>query len=149
MPSGYAGKVLRVNLTTGVISVERPGDLFYRRYMGGWGSVAHYLLKELEPGIDPLGPKNKLVFAQGILTGVELSGSGRSAVGAKSPITGGFGEADAGGYFGAELARAGWDTLIVEGVAEKPVYISIVDDKVEVKDASRLWGKDAVETEEA
>ncbi len=106
MPSGYAGKVLRVNLTTGSVSVERPGDLFYRRYMGGWGFVAHYLLKELEPGIDPLGPKNKLVFAQGILTGAELSGSGRSAVGAKSPITGGFGEADAGGYFGAELARA-------------------------------------------
>ena len=148
MPKGYSGKILRINLTTGAVSTEEPGDLFYRRYLGGWGFVGYYLLKELKPGIDPLGLDNKLIFAPGIFTGTELSGSGRSAVGAKSPITGGFGEADVGGYFGAELACSGWDTLIVEGKADKPVYISIVDDKVEVKDASHLWGKDAIETQE-
>ena len=149
MPKGYSGKILRVNLTDRKVSVEKPDDLFYRRYMGGWGFIAYYLLKELKPGIDPLGPDNKLIFAPGVFTGTEISGSGRSAVGAKSPITGGFGEADAGGYFGAELARAGWDTLIVEGKATSPVYISIKDDKVEIEDASHLWGQDAIETQEA
>jgi len=147
MAKGYSGEILRVDLSGGKVSVERPDDLFYRRYLGGWGFVAYYLLKELKPGIDPLGPENKLIFAPGVFTGVQLSGSGRSAVGAKSPITGGFGEADVGGYFGAELARAGWDAIIVEGKAERPVYISIVDDKVEIRDASRVWGKDTVETQ--
>ena len=145
MPKGYSRKMLRVNLTTGRVSVEEHDDLFYRRYLGGWGFVAYYLLKELKPGIDALGPENKLIFAPGIFTGAPLSGSGRSAVGAKSPVTGGFGEADVGGYFGADLVRAGWDALIVEGKAEKPVYISIVDDRVEIKDACRLWGKDTIE----
>ena len=147
MPKGYSGKIVRVNLTTGKVSTEEPDDLFYRRYLGGWGFIAHYLLKELKPGIDPLGPDNKLIFATGVFTGAQLTGSGRSAVGAKSPITGGFGEADVGGFFGAELAQAGWDALIVEGKADRPVYISIVDDKVEIKDASKVWGKDTVETE--
>ncbi len=148
MPKGYSGKILRVNLTTGKISTDEPDDLFYRRYLGGWGFVGYYLLKELKPGIDPLGPDNKLIFAPGIFTGARLTGSGRSAVGAKSPLTGGFGEGDVGGYFGAELAQAGWDTLIVEGQADKPVYISIVDDKVEIKDASHVWGKDTIETQD-
>ncbi len=148
MPKGYSGKILRVDLTTGNISVEEPDDLFYRRYLGGWGFVAYFLLKELEPGIDPLGPENKLIFAPGVFTGAEISGSGRSAIGAKSPVTGGFGEADVGGYFGAELARAGWDALIVEGKAEKPAYISIVDGRVEIRDASNVWGKDTIETQD-
>ena len=147
MSNGYAGKVLRVDLTSGRISTEEPGDLFYRRYLGGWGFVAYYLLKELKPGTDPLGPANKLVFAPGIFTGAPLSGSGRSVVGAKSPVTGGFGEADVGGYFGAELARAGWDALIIEGRSEKPMYISIVDDNVEIRDASRVWEEDTIQTQ--
>ncbi len=148
MPNGYSGKILRVNLTNGTIKVEKPDDLFYRRYLGGWGFVGYYLMKELEPGIDPLGPKNKLIFAPGVFTGVSLSGSGRSAVGAKSPLTGGFGEGDVGGFFGAELAHAGWDAVIFEGKSRKPVYLSIVDEKVELKDASSVWGKDTLETQE-
>ena len=140
MPKGYSGKILRVNLSTNKVSVERPDDLFYRRYLGGWGFIAYYLLKEV--------PDNKLIVAPGIYTGVQLTGAGRSAVGAKSPLTGGFGEGDVGGYFGAELARSGWDTVIVEGKAEKPVYISIRDDKVEIKDASHVWGKDILETQD-
>ncbi|MBN1685261.1 MAG: aldehyde ferredoxin oxidoreductase family protein [Spirochaetales bacterium] len=148
MPNGYSGKILRVNLSTSKITVENPEELFYRRYLGGWGFVGYFLLKELKQGIDPLGPENKLIFAPGIFTGVQLSGSGRSAVGAKSPLTGGFGEGDVGGYFGAELARAGWDTVIFEGKAKKPVYLSIKDDKYELKDASHVWGKDTWETQE-
>ena len=148
MPKGYSGKILRVNLSDSTITVEHPDELFYRRYLGGWGFVAYFLLKELEPGIDPLGPKNKLIFAPGIFTGVRLSGSGRSAAGAKSPLTGGFGEGDVGGYFGAELANAGWDAVIFEGRAEKPVYLSIRDDDCALKDASGLWGRDTAETQE-
>ncbi|MBN1685260.1 MAG: aldehyde ferredoxin oxidoreductase family protein [Spirochaetales bacterium] len=148
MANGYSGNILRVNLSNSKITVEHPDDLFYRRYLGGWGFVGYYLLTELKQGIDPLGPENKLVFAPGIFSGVQLSGSGRSAVGAKSPLTGGFGEADAGGYFGAELARAGWDAIIVEGKAKTPVYLSIRDDKYELKDASHVWGKNILDTQE-
>ncbi|MBN1685262.1 MAG: aldehyde ferredoxin oxidoreductase family protein [Spirochaetales bacterium] len=148
MPKGYSGNVLRVNLNNARFTVEHPDELFYRRYLGGWGFVAYYLLTEIEPGIDPLGPDNKLVFAPGIFTGVRLSGSGRSAVGAKSPLTGGFGEGDVGGYFGVELAHAGWDAVIFEGKSEKPVYLAIQDDKYELKDASHVWGKDTWETQE-
>jgi len=148
MAKGYQGKILRVNLSTRKIGCETPAPEFYRRYMGGWGFVAYYLLKELTPGIDPLGPQNKLIFAPGVYTGTQLSGSGRSAVGAKSPLTGGFGEGDVGGFFGVELVRAGYDALIVEGKAEKPVYLWIKDDQVEIRDAGKLWGKNVVDTEE-
>jgi len=148
VPKGYSGKILRVNLTSGETSVDRPDDLFYRRYGGGWGFIGYYLLKELKPGIDPLGPDNKLIFAPGGFCGVPLSGNARIAFGAKSPLTGGFGAGEAGGYFAAELTRAGWDAIIFEGCAAKPTYVSIVDDKVEIKDASRVWGKDTIETQD-
>ncbi|MFH1572157.1 MAG: aldehyde ferredoxin oxidoreductase N-terminal domain-containing protein, partial [Gemmatimonadota bacterium] len=149
MATGYQGKVLRVDLTTGRIRTEEPDYNFYRQYLGGWGFIAYWLMKELEPGIDPLGPKNKLIFASGIYTGTQLSGSGRSAVGAKSPLTGGFGEADVGGFFAVEMVNAGWDAIIVEGQSPKPVYLWIKDGQVEIRDASHLWGKDVVVTEAA
>jgi aldehyde:ferredoxin oxidoreductase len=148
MANGYSGKILRIDLTSGKISIDKQDEAFYRTYMGGWGLVAYYLLKEVKKGTDALGPDNKLIFAPGVLTGVPLAGAGRSAMGAKSPITGGFGEGDVGGYFGAELAQAGWDGIIVEGKAEGPVYISIVDEKVEIKDGSGVWGKDAMDTQD-
>ena len=85
---GYNGRLMRVNLSQKSISVERPDEAFYRTYYGGWGFVAYYLLKELEPGIDPLGPENKLIVALGPVTGMPLGGSGRNAIGAKSPLTG-------------------------------------------------------------
>lgn len=148
MPNGYSGKILRINLSSGKVTTENQDENFYRTYLGGWGMVAYYLLKEVKKGVDPLGPDNKLIFAPGIITGVPLSGAGRSAVGAKSPITGGFGEGDVGGYFGAELARAGFDGIIVEGKAAGPTYISIMEGKVEIKDASSVWGKDAMVTQD-
>ena len=125
MAKGYQGKILRVNLSTGKVGCETPEPEFYRRYLGGWGFVAYYLLKELEPGIDPLGPENKLIFAGGVYTGTQLSGSGRSAVGAKSPLTGGFGEGDVGGFFAVELVRAGYDALIVEGKAVRALGLGM------------------------
>jgi len=147
MPTGYQGKILRVDLSTGKIGCEEPDDHFYRQYLGGWGFIAYYLLKELEPGIDPFGPENKLIFATGVYTGTQLSGSGRSAVGGKSPLTGAFGEADVGGFFAVELVRAGYDALIVEGQAKKPVYLWIKNDDVEIRDATKIWGKNVVDTE--
>ncbi len=140
MPYGYTGKILRVNLSTGEIGVEEQDERFYRTYMGGWGIIAHYLLKELPPGIDPLGPDNLLIFATGVVTGATVGGSGRSAVGGKSPLTGGFGEADVGGYWGAELVMAGYDAIIITGKAERPVYLWVKDGTAEIRPAEHLWG---------
>lgn len=147
MVFGLKGKVLRVNLSNGGMSMETPGEDFYRRYFGGRAMVAYYLLKELEPRIDPLGPENKLIFVSGVVTGAPVPGSGRNTVGAKSPLTGLYGDADVGGFWGAELKRAGYDAIIVEGKAERPVYLFIHDGKAEIRDASHLWGKVTAESQ--
>ena len=123
------------------MSFEQPAENFYRTYLGGTGLIAQYLLKELPPGIEALSPANKLILANGVITGISIAGSGRNGVGAKSPLTGGYGDTQAGGFFGAELKRAGYDAVILEGRAEKPVYIWIKDDVITIKDASNLWGK--------
>ena len=146
-PGGYTGKILRVNLSDKSISIEKPDDKFYRQYFGGTALIGYYLLKELKPGIDPLGPDNKLIFSAGVITGVPCAGSGRSGVGAKSPLTNGWGDSQAGGFWGAELKRAGWDAIIIEGKAANPVYLWINGDKVEIRDASHLWGKATLEVE--
>ncbi len=148
MSYGYMGTILRVNLSTGKISAEQPEEEFYRRYFGGRGFIAYFLLKELEPRIDPLSPDNKLIFACGPITGSPISGSGRNSVGAKSPLTGTYGEAEAGGFWGAELKHAGFDAVIVEGKASQPVYLWIHDEQAEVRDASHLWGLEIKKTQE-
>jgi aldehyde:ferredoxin oxidoreductase len=147
MNCSYHNKVLRVNLTDGTIAVEEPGAVYFRRYIGGWNIIADVLLRKVPAGADPLGPENVLVFAPGVLTGLAISGASRNAVGAKSPITGGFGAAEVGGNWPAQLKRAGFDALIVEGAAEKPVYLWIADGKCEIRDASHLWGKGTKETQ--
>jgi len=147
MNNGCNGKILRVNLSSSDISVEEPEEDFYRTYFGGWGFVAYYLLNEVPPEVEPLAPENKLIFALGPVTGVPIAGSARNAVGAKSPLTGLFGEGDVGGWWNAELKRAGYDAIIVEGKAEKPVYLWIHDGEAEIKDASHLWGKPTAESQ--
>ena len=142
MAFGYNGKILRVDLSREKISIDSPDDVFYRRYIGGEGFVAYFLLKELKLGVDPLGPENKLIFAAGPVTGASIPGNGRNSVGAKSPLTEGFGEAEVGGYWGAELKHAGFDAIIFEGKAESPVYFWVHDGEAEIRDASHLWGKD-------
>jgi aldehyde:ferredoxin oxidoreductase len=149
MVKGYAGKILRVNLTTGEMWTEEPPDSFYRRYLGGQGFVAYYLLKEVPKGADPLGPENVLIFATGTVTGIPVAGAGRSCVGGKSPLTGGYGETDVGGFFGAELKRAGYDAVVIQGKAPKPVYLWIHDGQAEIRSAEQLWGKTTLETQEA
>ena len=149
MEYGCNGRILRVNLSNKEISVEEPDDNFYRRYMGGRGFIGYYLLKELKPKVDPLGPDNKLIFATGVITGGRIGGSGRNSVGAKSPLTNGYGEAEAGGYWGPELKRTGYDAIIFEGKSEKPVYLWIGNEDPELRDAGHLWGKTTHETQEA
>lgn len=146
MARSFHNKILRVNLTTGTLTVEEPGAVFFRRAMGGWNIIAEVLLKEVPKGADPLGPENRLVFAPGILTGLAVSGVDRNAVGAKSPLTGGFGAAEVGGYWGTELKQAGFDGIIIEGVSPKPVYLWIKDGVAELRDASAYWGKPTKET---
>jgi aldehyde:ferredoxin oxidoreductase len=149
MSFGFHRKILRVNLSKEAINVEEPDDVFYRRYFGGRGLIGYYLLRELKKGIDPLSAENKLIFACGPVTGAPISGAGRHGVGAKSPLTGGYGEAEAGGFWGAELKKAGYDALIVEGAAKEPSYIWIEDDQVEIRSALGFWGKQVLETQKA
>ncbi|MEE8353994.1 MAG: aldehyde ferredoxin oxidoreductase family protein [Dehalococcoidales bacterium] len=149
MEYGYYGKILRVDLSRGTTSVDEPEDSFYRRYLGGSGFISYYLLREVPAGADPLGPDNKVIFAAGPVTGVAIAGSGRNSVGAKSPLTGGHGNAEVGGFWGAELRHAGWDAIIIEGKAASPVYLWIEDDKVEIRDAKHLWGRPTLEVQKA
>jgi aldehyde:ferredoxin oxidoreductase len=149
MPYGFFGRVLRVNLSAGTPEVLPLDEAWFRAYLGGWGLVAYVLLTEVPADCDPLGPENKLIIAAGLMTGAPLGGAGRNIVGAKSPLTGGFGASEVGGFFGAELRRAGWDGIIVEGQAERPVYLWIRDDQVELRDAAHLWGRPTAEVEEA
>jgi len=137
---GYSGRVLRVNLSERKITIEEPPTDFYLRYLGGRGFIAPTLLQEVPAKADPLGPDNKLIFALGPLTGIPFPGTGRNSVGAKSPLTFAFGEAEAGGFWGAELKKAGWDALIVSGISPTPVFLWIQDDQVELRDAAHLWG---------
>jgi aldehyde:ferredoxin oxidoreductase len=145
---GYWNKILHVDLTQSRTGIEEPGDAFFRRYAGGRGIIAHYLLKHVPRGADPLGPDNILVIAPGVVTGAAVPGAGRHSVGAKSPLTGGFGESESGGFWGAELKRAGWDAIVFHGVAPSPVYLWINDGAVEIRDATHLWGRETGEVEE-
>ena len=148
MGSGFSGQILRVDLSTRKVQFERPGEEFYRKYLGGKGLAAYFLFNELPPGIDPLGPENKLIFAVSVITGAPVPGFSRFTVAAKSPLTGGYGEAEAGGFWAADLKKAGFDAVIIEGRAETPAYLWIHDGSAEVRDAGHLWGKSTSEVEE-
>jgi aldehyde:ferredoxin oxidoreductase len=141
MPYGYTGKILHVNLTTGEITVETPPESFYRTYMGGSAFGLYYILKEVPPGIDPLSPENVLTLMLSVTTGAPISGQSRINANAKSPMTNGIGDSQAGGFFPAELKFSGFDGIVLRGKAPKPVYLSIVDGIAKLNDASHLWGK--------
>ncbi len=145
---GYTGTILRVNLSQMYITKENLPESFYRHYLGGRGIIMHTLLSEVPAHADPLGPENRLIFAPGLLSGSKLIGASKCSVGAKSPLTGTCGEAEAGGFWGNELKKAGYDAVIFEGVAERPVYLKIHDNDVELKDATSFWGQKVRETME-
>ena len=149
MPRGYWGRILRVDLSSGKISVDEKDDKFYRTYLGGRGVVAQYVLKEVPPDCDPLGPDNVLVFAASVLTGTGIPGAARNSAGAKSPLTGGYGEGEGGGDWGVKLRWAGYDGLVITGQSKEPVYLWINNHTVELRDAAHLWGMEAYETQQA
>jgi len=149
MPNSYWGKVLWVNLSTSHTETQTLSDEIYRSYLGGYGLAARVLYEHIPPGADPLGPDNVLAFMPGLLTGTGAPFSGRFMVAAKSPLTGGWGDANCGGNFGPALRRAGYDGVFVHGVARSPVYLYIANDRAELRDASDLWGMNTVATEEA
>ena len=149
MVKGLANKILRVDLSDSRVWTEEQNDLFYRRYLGGAGILAYYLLKELKPRVDPLSSDNILVFAPGPVTGTVMPGGSRLCVGAKSPLSGGIAKCEAGGFFGYELKRAGFDALVVQGKADHPVYLWVNNGEVEIRDASHLWGRTVLQTQDA
>ena len=145
---GYNGQILHVNLSNNSWEIEKPDENWYRTYVGGSPMSAYYLLKELQPGIDPLSADNILVFACSVVTGAPLSGYNRFTVAAKSPLTHAFGESEAGGYWGPELKFAGFDAIVIKGKAPKPVYLWIHNGEVEIRNADSVWGKDNWDTQQ-
>ena len=141
MIGGTYGKMLHVDLTSGDVRVEEPSDDVYRLLVGGSAMVAYYLVRDLPAGIDPLGPENLFIVAPGIMQGTNLPGSGRHGIGGKSPLTGAVGYANAGGFWGHEFKRAGFDGIVFHGRAESPVYLWIEDGEAEIRSAKHLWGK--------
>ncbi|RQD72590.1 MAG: aldehyde ferredoxin oxidoreductase [Tindallia sp. MSAO_Bac2] len=138
---GYTGKILRINLSTGDVKTEALDKELAKLYVGGRGLAEKMFSNEVDAKIDAFSPENKLFIATGPLSGTPTPTGGRYMAITKSPLTGTIASSNSGGRWGAELKFAGYDMVIMEGKAEKPVYINIVDDKVEIKDAAHLWGK--------
>ncbi len=145
---GYNNKVLRVNLTEKSFKTEALNLDLAKKFLGGRGLGEKYLMDEIDPTIDALSTENKLIFVTGPLSGTPTPTGGRYMVVTKSPLTGTVASSNSGGRWGAELKMAGYDMIIIEGKADKPVYIYIQDDEVTIKDAGHLWGKYTSETTE-
>ena len=141
MTYAYNGKIARIDLEERSAKIEEPNVSIYKKYLGGRGLGVYYLFRDLPPGIDPLGPKNELILTTSVITGIPIAGMSRFSIVTKSPLTGSFAEAEAGGFFGSELKAAGYDALVVQGASKTPVYILVQDGEIEFKDASALWGK--------
>lgn len=148
MPNGYNGKILHVDLTKNALTIEEPEEAFYRKYMGGSAMGMHYILREMPKGADPVGPYNILTLMTGVTTGAAISGQSRINANAKSPISGGIGDSQGGGFFPAELKFAGFDGLVIKGKSSKPVYLWIKDGEFELRDAAHLMGKKTGEVDE-
>jgi aldehyde:ferredoxin oxidoreductase len=146
MLHGYGGHILRVDLTSGQIRREKTDPDYMLNVIGGRGLNSTRLYEELERDCDPLTPENMLLIGVGPLTGTLLSASAFMTISGKSPLTGILGDSAAGGFFGAELKLAGYDQVVMTGRSEKPCYLFIADDHVEIRDASHLWGKDIWQT---
>ncbi len=148
MGFGAMGKVLWVDLSTKEIREEPLDELTARQYLGGYGLGARILFDRQKPGVDPLGPEATLGFVTGLLTGTDGVGGSRYVVVGKSPLTGGWGDANSGGDFGPYLKFSGYDAVFVTGVSETPVYLHINNGKAELRDAAPVWGKDTFETQD-
>jgi len=147
MSYGYTGNILYIDLSSRKYWIEHPPEIFYRTYWGGRALALYYMLNQMKPYTDPLSPDNLLIFALGVLTGTPAPAMPRYTVCAKSPLTGAQGEAEAGGWWGPELKKAGFDAIIIKGSSPTLIYLYIKDGKIEIKEATHLWGKDTGETQ--
>jgi len=148
MKLGYMGKILMVDLSTRDIHEEIIPDHVYEHVLSGTGLAAHILYHRIPAGADPLGPDNMLGFVSGLLTGTGSLFSGRWMVAGKSPLTGGWGDANCGGSFSPAIKRCGYDGIFFRGISDTPVYLHVKNGKAELREASHLWGRDAIESEE-
>jgi aldehyde:ferredoxin oxidoreductase len=146
MLHGYGGHILRVDLTSGQIQRQKTDPDYMLNVIGGRGLNSTRLYDELKRDIDPLSPENLLLIGVGPLTGTLMAASAFMTISGKSPMTGILGDSAAGGHFGAEIKQAGYDQLVMSGRCEKPGYLFIADDHVEIRDASHLWGQDIWQT---
>lgn len=146
---GYAGKIIRVNLSTNKIRIEDLDFSLAKDLLGCLGIASKIMLEEIDLTVDPFNPKNKLIFLTGILTGSTAPAACKSIVVSKSPLTNIWGESVFSANTGIELKRAGYDMLVIDGAADKPVYLWIYNDDVEIRDASAFWGMDTYTTCEA
>lgn len=149
MAGGYVGRYGVVDLTNGRVEEVQPEETVYRKFLGGYGLGAAVIAARQRPGIDPLSPQSHLGFCTGLLTGTGVPFSGRFMVVGKSPLTGGWGDANAGGFFSRELKRAGYDAVFFHGVSAHPVWAYVEEGKIHLEEAPALWGADAIDTEEA
>ncbi|RLC28081.1 MAG: aldehyde ferredoxin oxidoreductase, partial [Deltaproteobacteria bacterium] len=145
---GYTGRILIVDLSTFGIREEEIPDRVYENLLSGIGLGAYFLYKHMPADADPLGPDNILGLLSGLLTGSGSLMTGRWMAVCKSPLTGGWGDANCGGTFAPAIKQCGYDAIFFKGISEKPVYLYADDDGAELRDAAHLWGKDAIETED-
>jgi len=144
---GYAGKLLRVNLSNGKVSKEEISEEMKRDFLGGRGFAVKLLWDEVKR-VDPLSEKNKIIFSTGPLSGQLLPSSGKMVIASKSPLTGGYGDGNIGTMAAVYLRKAGYDVVVVEGKSAKPCYLSIEDENVKIVEASDLWGKNTFEAQD-
>jgi aldehyde:ferredoxin oxidoreductase len=148
MARGYMGKILDVNLSTGELKDEALDEKLCRDFIGGYGIGARILYSRMKAGADPLGAESILGFITGPLTGTDAISGTRYTVVGKSPLTGGWGDANCGGSFAAFLKFSGYDGILFTGKAKKPVYLFIDNGKAELRDAGHLWGRDSYDTDD-
>ena len=148
MLNGYWGKIVRINLSNNFINHEKLDDSVYKKFLGGSGLGAYLIYKELDPNISPFSSDNRLIFALGPLHGTLIPGGIKWSVISKSPLTNTFADSAAGASWGFKLKRAGYDALIIQGIAPKPSFLLIDKDNIIIEDARILWGEDTFTTHE-
>ena len=148
MAHGFMGKMLWVDLSKKELKDEALDEKLGRDFLGGYGLGARILFSRQKAGVDPLGPDAILGLTTGVLTGTDALGGSRYIMVGKSPLTGGWGDANSGGNVGPHLKFAGYDAVFFTGIADKPVYLFIDNGKAELKDAAHLWGKDSFEVQD-
>jgi len=148
MPGEFTGRILHVDLTTGGLEVEHPPESFYRKYLGGSAMGLYYIIQGMQPGTDGLDPSNVLTVMDSLLTGAPIAGQSRVTVNARSPLTDGIGDSQAGGFFPAELRFAGFTGIVIRGRAAEPVFLWLHDGEAQLRPAGHLWGRTTSEVDD-